>query len=181
MQGYLTCSTIIYNGNWVCGREEVSICLHFYCQNSAFLTKYSVCLLHCSSTTKICLIVLNNHTLPHFKILYGDKTMPQIPLDKGVGVSSKYEQQREKAYRWIYAPIDDSDQSAHPHSLIRVFVVRVKKLCVLGYPKCSQWRFWSDCADAQVDLNLRWVYMSEGTFSHLEAPILLFSFLTKHK
>ena len=37
--------------------------------------------------------------------------------------------------------------------------------CILGYPKCAQWRFWSECADAQADLNLRWAHMSEGTFS----------------
>ena len=24
------------------------------------------------------------------------------------------------------------------------------------YSKCTQWRFWSDCANAQSDLNLRW-------------------------
>ena len=27
--------------------------------------------------------------------------------------------------------------------------------CILGYPKCAQCRFWSDCANAQADLNLR--------------------------
>ena len=48
----------------------------------------------------------------------------------------------------------------YPRSLIRVFVVRMKKLCLLGYPKCAQWRFWSDCANAQSDLNLRWALMS---------------------
>ena len=37
----------------------------------------------------------------------------------------------------------DSNQSAHPRSLIRILSVRMKKLCVLRYPKCAQWRYWS--------------------------------------
>ena len=40
-----------------------------------------------------------------------------------------------------------------------------KKLCILGYQKGAQWRFWSDCANAQADLNLLWAHMSEGMFS----------------
>ena len=28
-----------------------------------------------------------------------------------------------------------------------VFVDRMKKFCILGYPNCAQWRFWSDCAN----------------------------------
>ena len=54
-------------------------------------------------------------------------------------------------------------------SLIRVFVVRLKKRNILSYPKERQWRFWSDCANAQADLNLRWAHISEGTFSHFLA------------
>ena len=41
---------------------------------------------------------------------------------------------------------------------------RTKHLCILGYTKCALWRFWSDCANAQADLNLRWAHMSDGTF-----------------
>ena len=33
---------------------------------------------------------------------------------------------------------------------------------------CGQRRLWSDCADAQADLSLRWAHMSEGTFSIIE-------------
>ena len=36
-----------------------------------------------------------------------------------------------------------------------------------GYQKCVMGRFLSDCANAQVDLNLRWAHMSEGTFSYV--------------
>ena len=31
-----------------------------------------------------------------------------------------------------------------------VFVVRKRTLCSFGYPKCAQWRFWPDCANAQA-------------------------------
>ena len=40
-------------------------------------------------------------------------------------------------------------------------IVHMKKLCIFGYPKCTQWRFWSDCMNVQVDLNLRWAHISK--------------------
>ena len=75
-----------------------------------------------------------------------------------------YQLQLEKTYLLTRSPIADSDQTAHPRSLIRVYFDRMKKCCILGYPKCSQWRFGSACANAQADLNLRWGHMSD-TFS----------------
>ena len=42
------------------------------------------------------------------------------------------------------APNEDSNQPAHPRCPIRVFIVRMKKLCVLGYPKCAQRKVWSE-------------------------------------
>ena len=56
------------------------------------------------------------------------------------------------------APSVDSDQPGHPPSLIRVFAVRMKKAWVLSYPLSAQWRLWSDWADAQADLSLRWAH-----------------------
>ena len=76
----------------------------------------------------------------------------------------KYRPQREKTYFLTCAPNEDSNQPAHLRSLIRVFVFRMKKLCILGYPKSAHWRFWSDCANVQADLNLRWAHRSDGTF-----------------
>ena len=52
----------------------------------------------------------------------------------------------------------DSDQPGHPPSLIRVFAVRMKKPWVLSYPLSTQRRLWSDWADAQAYLSLRWVH-----------------------
>ena len=53
---------------------------------------------------------------------------------------------------------EDSDQPEHPLSLIRVFAVRMKKAWVLSYPLSAQRRFWSDWADAQANLSLRWAH-----------------------
>ena len=48
--------------------------------------------------------------------------------------------------------------SCNPPSLIRVFTVRMKKAWVLSYPLSAQRRLWSDWADAQADLSLRWAH-----------------------
>ena len=57
----------------------------------------------------------------------------------------------------------------------RVFVICTKKLCILGYPKCAQWRFWSDCANAQAHLKLRLAHMSKGTSSHVAIHLIGFA------
>ena len=56
------------------------------------------------------------------------------------------------------APSEDSDQPGHPPSLIRVFAVHMKKAWVLSYPLSAQRRLWSDWAEAQADLSLRWAH-----------------------
>ena len=43
----------------------------------------------------------------------------------------------EQTYLLACAPNEDSNQPAHPLSLIRVFVVRIKKLSIILYPKCA--------------------------------------------
>ena len=58
----------------------------------------------------------------------------------------------------LCAPSEDSDQRGYPPSMIRVFAVRTKKAMVLSYPLSAQWRLWSDRADAQVNLSLRWAH-----------------------
>ena len=86
-----------------------------------------------------------------------------------------FEPEHEKTCPLTCAPNEDSDQPAHPHSLIRVFVVCEKTLCSLCYRKCAQWRVWSDCANAQADLNLRSAHMSEGVFSNVLSGSFAFS------
>ena len=86
---------------------------------------------------------------------------------------SLFEAKRQETYILICGPYRDSDQPAHPRSLIRVAAIRLKKPCTLGYPKCAQWRFWSDCTRAQADLNLCWAHKSKGTFSDVAAQCML--------
>ena len=62
--------------------------------------------------------------------------------------------QRQKTYLLVIAPSADSDQPAH--SCTDSQGCRVSS--------CGQRRLWSDCADAQADLSLRWAHMSEGVF-----------------
>ena len=61
---------------------------------------------------------------------------------------------RNRIYLLAFTSIGDSNHLAHPRSLIRVFVVRMKKFSILGYPKY-----------AQADLNRRREHMSKDTFS----------------
>ena len=72
------------------------------------------------------------------------------------------------------APSEDSDQPGYPLSLIRVFTVGMKKAWVLSYPLSAQGRLWSDWADAQADLSLRWAHSHfvgfVMSFSHVFCP-----------
>ena len=61
-------------------------------------------------------------------------------------------------------PSKDSDQPGHLPSLIRVFAVRMKKPWVLSYLLSTQQRLWSDWADAQADLSLRWAHTQSVGF-----------------
>ena len=75
-----------------------------------------------------------------------------------VAWKSLYNPQRQTMYP--RASSKDSD----PRSLIRVFVVSMKKFCILCYPKGAHWKFLSECANANADLNLRWTHTSYGMF-----------------
>ena len=54
-----------------------------------------------------------------------------------------------------------------------VFIVCMKKLCILGYQKCDQWRFWPDCVTTQDDLKFCWGHMLEGVFFDIAAHCLI--------
>ena len=56
------------------------------------------------------------------------------------------------------ASSENSDQPGHPPSLIRVFAVRMKKAWILSYPLSALRRLWTDWADTQADLSLRWAH-----------------------
>ena len=83
---------------------------------------------------------------------------------KNKGLDSVFDNSFKWAATWQNqqyecAPSKDSDQPGHPPSLIRVFAVRMKKSWVLSYPLSAHRRLWSDWADAQADLSLRWAHM----------------------
>ena len=89
--------------------------------------------------------------------------------------TSLFEPPHDKTNTMACAPSEDSDQPGHPpsltrvfavrsmgsksyQSLIRVFDVRMKTHWVPYYPLSALRRLWSDWADAQADLNLRWAH-----------------------
>ena len=67
------------------------------------------------------------------------------------------ESPHDKTNKITCAPSEDSDQQGRAPSLIWVFAVRMKKL---SYPLSTQQKLWSDWADTQADLSLRWAHRS---------------------
>ena len=63
---------------------------------------------------------------------------------------------------------EDSDQPAHSRSLIRIFTGRILDSQGCKVSSCGQRRPWSDCADAQADLSLRWAHVRRFVFSPLQ-------------
>ena len=64
---------------------------------------------------------------------------------------------------WSTSPFAQSDQNLHcmPFGKLRTQV-----------SPCGQRILWSDGADAQADLSLRWAHMSEDTFYHVVAQTI---------
>ena len=55
---------------------------------------------------------------------------------------------------------EDLNQTWHPPSVISVIAVQSVGSQGPKVSTCGQWRLWSDCADAQADLSLRWAHRS---------------------
>ena len=72
--------------------------------------------------------------------------------------STPFEPPHNKTNKMACAPSEDSGQPWHPPSLIRVFDVCMKKAWTYSYPLSAQRRLWSDWADAQANLSLRWAH-----------------------
>ena len=75
----------------------------------------------------------------------------------------KYKKKTKKTELWnmirlMTKPTKWCPAKTQMPSLIRVFAVRMKKGGILTYPLSTQWRLWSDWADAQADLRLRWAH-----------------------
>ena len=78
------------------------------------------------------------------------------------------------------APSEESDQSGHPPSLIRVFAVRMKKASVLSYSLSAQRRLiW--LGGYSVDLSLRWAHSHFGGFVMRRLILSLFSLSSDRK
>ena len=57
-----------------------------------------------------------------------------------------------------YEPRHDKTNKVTVHPVWSVFAVCMKKAWVLSYPLSTHQRLWSDRADAQADLSLRWAH-----------------------
>ena len=98
-------------------------------------------------------------------------TPPRVGMNHSCGyiivpLNDVFEPLRDKTNKIACVPSEDSDQPGHPPSLIRVFAVRLKKARILSYPLSAQRTLWSDWADAQADLSLRWAHMPLCWFCH---------------
>ena len=71
-----------------------------------------------------------------------------------------------KPTKWPLCPV-----KTHPPSLIRVFVGHSLGSQGPNTSSCGQRRLWSDLADAQADLSLRWKHMPYCWFCHDVAQI----------
>ena len=78
-----------------------------------------------------------------------------------------------KILKLVWAPIVDSDQPAHPRSLIRVFDGRSIGRQVSNISSGGKARLRLGCLVAQTDFNLRrCMHMSTCNFYWLPAPII---------
>ena len=68
---------------------------------------------------------------------------------------------------------EDTNQTAHSRSLIRVFADRMCLQQAPGYPKRNEREPLSYWIDVQADLNLCWSHRSYGTFCRALAHIKL--------
>ena len=67
-------------------------------------------------------------------------------------------------YLQTYARREDSDQPAHSHRLIIIFIRRIFDTQGCKISSCGLRGLWSDCAQTQSDLGIRWSHMPESTF-----------------
>ena len=79
----------------------------------------------------------------------------------------------DKRQTIAFVPSEDSDQPGHPPSLMRVFAVRSMCSWVPNVSPCWQRRLWSDWADAQAELCLRWAQWPFCWFCHTAAHVYI--------
>ena len=72
----------------------------------------------------------------------------------------------QKTYRQTCMSSEDSDQPAHIHRLIIIFIGRIQKDKDAEFPHVDN-EDLADCANAQADISLRCAQMFAGTFSYV--------------
>ena len=124
--------------------DQSSLCAHWVAKDPSFLhadsedsdqTGYTVTLLVLSLSYNHCGL--------------------DMPLDIASSVAIKKYLSRDmtKPTKWVCA-----QRRLGSASLIRVFAVFMKNAGILSYPLSAQRILWSDWADAQADLSLRWAH-----------------------
>ena len=89
-----------------------------------------------------------------------------------IAVIPTYEPPRDKTNKLTCAPSEDSDQPGRIPRLIWVFAARSLGSSGPKLSSCGQRSLWSDWADAQADLNLRWAHMPFWWFCHEAAHMV---------
>ena len=85
------------------------------------------------------------------------------------------EPQHDKTTKMTCEPSEISDQPGHPPILIRIFTMRSNGSYGPNLSSCGQRRLWSNWADAQTDLSLRWAHIPYCWFCHDVAHLICFS------
>ena len=116
-----------------------------------------------------------NPSCSNFRVITANVLVVQIFLIFTVRFLS-IERQEWELYE---PPHNKTNKMTCAPRLIRVFAVRLnlKTPWDLSYPLSAQWRLWSDWADAQTDLSLRWAHRSFCRYCHAAAH-LAFSFFS---
>ena len=88
---------------------------------------------------------------------------------------SPIESEHDKTYK-TYMDSKDLDQSEHLHvpSMTRVLVYHSFDSLEDVEGSCYQRKLWSDCADAQADLSLRWSHKSNCRFHPALAQFIFY-------
>ena len=92
----------------------------------------------------------------------------------------KFEPPHDKTNKMTFVPSEDSDQPGHPPSLIRVSAVRSMGSWGPNFASGGQRWLWSDWADVQADLSLRWAHRSFCWFCHAVAQFSYWNHFRNH-
>ena len=92
------------------------------------------------------------------------------------GLYVAYEPKHDKTYNTTCVTSNESYQPVHPPSIAKVLIYSLLDSSKAVERTCDQQRLWSDCADAQVDLSLRWSHKSCCRFRRALTHMLFSSF-----